>query len=375
LQALKGMSSEETGAAFAAARELSQQLGEDTKLIFPALFGIYIFHAARGEHRLSLEVARQALRRAQQAADAALLVVAHRMMGLPLHYHGQLSESVEHLEQVLRLYDPERDRESALVYGSDSKAASLSILSQSLFVLGSPDRALLAAREAVTQAEAIAHVHSIAHTLAQLCGVYLLRREPELALERAKRAVKLAEKHALGMQYQVAKALCGSALIDLGEARQGMLLIRESLRDGEQIGLGIARGSKLRRLAAGAMALKRWEQATDYMNEALHEVAVSGELWYAAELHRCKGELLLNRDGVTAMARAQACFIESLDIARSQNAKAWELRTSTSLARLWQRKGHIEDARNVLSPIYRWFTEGFDTKDVQEAKSLVNELS
>jgi predicted ATPase len=374
LQALRGMSAEETGAAFAAAKELSYQLGEDNRQIFPALFGTYIFHIARGEYGSSLDVARQALQRAQRADDAALLVLAHRMMGSPLHYRGEFAEAIYHLERVLFLYDPDRDRESAVTYGSDSKAATLSILAQTLFALGSPDRALSVAAEALSHAEATSHAHSIAHTLAQLAGVCLLRREPNAALEHAQRALLLSEKTGLSMQYEVAKALRGAALIDLGEPSQGMALIRESLQEGEHIGVRIAQASKLRRLAAAAMAMGQWEEAARYMDEALQEVERSGERWYAAELHRCKAEFLLARDGAAATAPAEACFLDGLKIARSQAARGWELRISVGLARIWRDQTRIEDARELLLPIYGSFTEGFDTKDLQEARALLSEL-
>jgi predicted ATPase len=205
--------------------------------------------------------------------------------------------------------------------------------------------------------------------------VHLNRREPERALEHAKRALVLSEKHALAMQCAAAKGLCGAALIDLGEARQGVVLIAESLHDGEQLGLRIGRASKLRRLAAGAMAMTQWELATKHFNEAFEEVEISGERWYEAELHRCKGEFFLSRGGGAATASAEVCFLESLDIARSQGAKSWELRTSTSLARMWQRQGRIDHARNLPCPIYGSFTEGFDTKDLQEAKIILSKLA
>ena len=322
LQALKGMSAADTGAAFAAAKALSQRVGEDARQIFPALFGIYIFHIARAEYELALEVGRQALRRAEQSDDVALLLVAHRMIGPPLHYRGEFAEAIRHLKRALDLFEPQRDGQSSVVYGLDSKAACLSILSQSLFVVGNPDDALLVAHEAVKQAEATSHAHSIAHTLAQLCGVRFIRSEPEKALAEAKRTMALSEKHGLEMQYQVAKGNWGAALIELGEVEQGMALLGETLRGhGDRLGLRIARAAKLRRLATGAAMLGRWEQATEHFEAAFAEVEISGERWYEAELDRSKGEFLLERDGDSGMKSAEACFAEALAVARSQGAE------------------------------------------------------
>jgi predicted ATPase len=122
------------------------------------------------------------------------------------------------------------------------------------------------------------------------------------------------------------------------------------------------------------MAMGQWEEAARYMDEALQEVERSGERWYAAELHRCKAEFLLARDGAAATAPAEACFLDGLKIARSQAARGWELRISVGLARIWRDQTRIEDARELLLPIYGSFTEGFDTKDLQEARALLSEL-
>jgi predicted ATPase len=177
------------------------------------------------------------------------------------------------------------------------------------------------------------------------------------------------------MQSAVAQGLCGSALIDLGEATQGMHLIKASLLEGEQLGLRLGRTSKLRRLAAGAATMKQWDAAADYSNQAIEEADSSGERWYAAELERYRGELLLLRDDAAAMEQAEACFLRALEMARSQGAKAWELRAATSFARMWQQHGKENKARDLLAEIYNWFTEGFDTKDLKEAKALLQQLA
>jgi len=286
-----------------------------------------------------------------------------------------LTDAAGHLEQARRQYDPKRDPESALLYGLDFKAAGLTHLALSLFVLGYSDRALVLACEAVEHAERLAHFHSIGHALHWLSLVHVLRREPEPAIERAKRAMEVSEKHGLRMQYELAKVNWGAALINLGEISEGIAVIREFLTEADSMNIRIHRTFHLATLAIGAMGKQQWEEAANRLREALREVGATGERLYEAEIHRLRGECVLARDGVAEADQAQSCFLESLDVARSQCAKAWELRTATSFARLRQSQDNTREALALLAPIYNWFTEGFDTRDLREAKALLEELS
>ena len=184
----------------------------------------------------------------------------------------------------------------------------------------------------------------------------------------------LSEKHGFGQYYEMSKANCGVALIQLGELHEGMVLIQDSLRTSESMGIKLNRPFYLAELAAGAAEAKHWEEAEDFLNEAVAQADASGESWCEAEIYRLKGEFRLAQDSVAGAAQAVDSFLRSLDVARSQSAKAWELRTATSLARLWQGQGKRKDALDLLKPVYEWFTEGFDTKDLQEAKSVLDEL-
>ena len=182
----KGMSAAETGEAYSAARELCAHLGEDVREIFPALWGIFVFHNVRSEYHLSHEVAQDALQRANQLGDPALILLAHRMMGPPLVQRGELQVAGEHLEQARRLYDPVRDRDSAQVYGTDLKVGGLAFLSQAALLLGYPDRALALAREALTHAQELDHAYSVGYAQQWIAVIHFLRREHELAAQQAK---------------------------------------------------------------------------------------------------------------------------------------------------------------------------------------------
>ena len=371
----KGKTAMETGEAYGAARALCDQLVDNLQEIFPALFGISVFHLLRAEFRQSLETAQEVQRRAQQSGEPASLVLAHRMMGYNLLQRGGLLDAVDHLEHVVRLYDSERDRESALVYGSDHKSSCLVLLAQAECLLGYPTRALATAREAVRHAEALVHPHSIVTAVTWLALVHLLRREPDLALGQAQRGVTLSELHEFSMWYELSKAFRGAALIGVGATAEGMAMMSDYSNWSESSGLRNYRAYNLAALAAGAADAKQGEDAWGHINEALEELEATGERWYEAEIHRLKAELLLTRGGGAAAARAEGCFLQSLQVARAQSAKGLELRTSMSLARLWQHQGKLNQARDLLTPIYDWFTEGFDTQDLQDAKAQLAALS
>ncbi len=374
LLATKGMSAEETGKAFASAWELCKRLGEEVEEIFPVLWGVFTFRNVRAEYHLSHEVAEDALQRAERLQEPALLVLAHRMAGPPLVQSGQLISARDHLEEMRRLYDPERDRDSALVYGVDFKAGGQAFLAQVALLLGNPDRALTLAEDAVSHAEKLEHFYSVIYAQIWVALIRFLRREPKASLDQARVAMTLAEKKGFGQWLAYAKAHCGRALIDLGQAEDGVALIDEALREGKAMGIGFNDSFNLASLAVGAAETGDFDEAEKHFAEALTEVEKSNERWYEAEIHRLQGELALDENGPMAAVAAEKCFGRSLDVARRQQAKSWELRAATSLARLWQSQDKTEDAHALLAPVYDWFTEGFDTADLKDAKALLDEL-
>ena len=374
LLATKGMSADETGEAYGSAWELCKRLGEEIEETFPALWGIFTFRNVRAEYRLSQEVAEDALRRAERLQEPALLVLAHRMVGPPLVQSGQLMAAADHLEEMRRLYDPERDRESMLVYGVDFKAGGQAFLAQVALLMGRPDQALALAQDALSHAETLEHSYSVIYAQIWVALIHFLRREPEASLEQARVAMDLAEKQGFGQWLAYAKAHCGRALIDLGDAEDGVALIDEALREGKEIGIGFNDSFNLASLAVDTAASGAFDAAKKHLAESLTKVEKSSERWYEAEIHRIQGELALDEDGPTAAPVAEECFGRSLEIARRQQAKAWELRTACSLAKFWQSEDKLEQAHELLCPVYDWFTEGFDTADMKDAKALLDEL-
>ncbi len=370
----KGMSNLETGAAYDRARELCDQLGDDVEEIFPALYGNYIFHLVRGDAVQSADAAQAAWRRAQQVKTPALLLLGRRVMGPSLVQRGELHSAADHLEHALQLYDPVRDRESALIYGADLKSACLSWQAQVTILLGAPDRALTLAAAAVDHAESLPHLHSVAFALSWLSTVHFLRREPTRAFEHAQRELALSQRHEFGMWLAYSKADSGAALIEGGNTEDGLNWMKEYFASTNVTGHSFNRPLHLSAVASGAAQRHKWGEAAEYLTAALHQVETSGERWYEAELYRLKGEFMLAEHSMAAAEQAILCFDQSLAVARVQGAKLWELRTSMSLGKLWLKQGRRSEARDLLAPAYAAFVEGFDTQDLKEAKFLLDSL-
>lgn len=244
-----------------------------------------------------------------------------------------------------------------------------------MFLLGSPDSGLTVAREAISHAEGLEQAYSVAYAQVWAALIRFLRREPGLSAEHARYAMNLSQKHGFVQHLAYAKAHLGRALIDLGEIDEGVSLVRSGLSDGTGMGIGFNRTLNLATLAVGAAKEQDWDEAMERLDEALTQVDASGERWYEAEIYRFKGEFLLEQRGTAAAPQAEACLHRSLEIARRQGARAWELRTATSLARLWQSQGKSTAASALLVPVHGVFTEGNDTTDLKEAKALLDRLS
>jgi len=236
------------------------------------------------------------------------------------------------------------------------------------WLLGYPDTALASSVEALAIAERLAHPFSlnIAHFWAAV--LHQFRREPEASLRRLDAAEAVAVEHRLAWIFNP-RVLRGGALAAEGAVEEGVLALRAGLDEAWDNQLMRPYGLTL---LAGALAKAGDnDSALAAIDEGLTCLGQSNERWWEAELHRVKGELLLRR----SEELAQPCFTQSLHVARQQQARSLELRAATSLARLWDEQGRRADARDLLAPIYGWFTEGFDTADLKEAKALLDELA
>jgi predicted ATPase len=370
---LKGWAAQEVERAFTRALEICAQLGDPPE-VFSALMGLWAMYHVRGLYRPAREQAHELLRRAQSTNNPTLLIMAHYAVGETSLHTGELLLARKHQRSLLSLYDRERDATLALLIGADPKQSALSYAGWTEWFLGYPDQAVESGSEAILAAQAVSHPNSLAAAEFFSTIVRILRREPLIVLENAERVFAFSVEHGLGAWLLFASLHRGWAMTQLGRYEEGIEQIRQIATTAHAAGADIGRTNTLRWLAEGYAANGRIDEALATIAEALTAVEVQEERLYEPEIHLLKGELLLRQFSSNA-AEAQSCFEYSIQIARNQSAKSSELRTTTSLARLLASQGRRDEARTMLAAIYNWFTEGFDTADLIDAKTLLEQLS
>jgi len=402
LMLTKGYAAPEVEKTYARARELCQQVGETSQL-FPVLFGLLAFSLVRAEYQTARELGEKILRLAQSVQAPALRVEAHFLLGQPLFFLGEFSPAYEHFEQGIALYDPQRHNPHVSGFAQDSGVACLSFIGWILWLRGYPDQALQRSQEALALAQELSHPFSLAYALVTAARFHLFRREVQAAQERAEALMVLCAEQGFALRMAQGTILRGWALAMQGEGEEGIGQLREGMATCWATGAEYFWPSYVAMLAEAYGKVGRVEEGLAVMAEAFAVVHKTGERFYEAELHRLKGELTLQQFNVQgskfkveegpesevrspkseipstqhltpSTQEAEAYFFKAIEIAQSQKAKSWELRATTSLARLWQQQGKRKEAHQMLSEIYHWFTEGFDTKDLQEAKELLEEL-
>jgi predicted ATPase len=278
------------------------------------------------------------------------------------------------LEQGLRLYDAQKYRAHAFLYGQDPGVVCLSFMALTLWLLGYPDQALARSNEALNLARDLAHPLSLVLALDFAAGLHQFRREAGLTQEHAEALVRLATEQGLPFWGGTGTVKRGWALVEQGQGEEGIGQMHQGLAAVQSTSTTLVRPSNLGRLAEAYGKVERLEEELRVLNEALVQVHQSGERYYEAELHRLQGEAWL-RHAVPDVQQAETCLRQALAVARHQQTKSLELRATMSLARLWQRQGKRTEARQLLAEVYGWFTEGFETADLREAGSLLTALA
>jgi predicted ATPase len=372
LIAARGFAAAETGRAYARACELCRELGDIPKLL-PALYGQSVVHWQRAELAAAHDGARELLDLAEQQGEAAAEVVGHRILGTFLFQLGRLAESLAHSEKGLALYDPVRDRSSRFVYAIDSRVVCLLWLSQALLALGYPEQAQVRQGEALATAQELAHPNTIAQALCSDWILHQLLRDGQAAQAQAEALIALTTEQGLPMWLAAGVVIRGWALAAGGRAEDGIAVIRRGLADYRATGAELFSPYFLALLADAHGRADQAAIGLSLLADALDGVGRTGVRWIEAELHRLQGELRLALPEPD-QSEAEACFLRAMAIAREQQAKLWELRAATSVGRLWAEQGRRAEALDLLAPVYGWFTEGFDTADLKDAKALLDEL-
>ncbi len=290
-------------------------------------------------------------------------------------YLGQLSQAHTHQEHIIAHYDPQQHHALTFRYGNlDPGVAALSYAAWTLWLLGYPDQALERGDQALALAQNLAHPYTLSRGLYWNTLLHQFRREWQVVRERAEAAITIAAEQKIALVVALGPVMRGWALAMQGHAPEGMTQVCQGLDAYEATGGVFQRPHFLAMLAEVHATMGQPEAGLTTLTDALALVQKHEERYYEAELLRLKGTLLLTQS-VDHHGAAETCFHQALDIARQQYAKSWELRAATSLARLWQSQVKRQDAYDLLAPVYGWFTEGFDTADLQEAKALLDELS
>ena len=372
LSATKGFATPEVEQTYSHAQHLCQHL-EDPQRLFSVLRGLWIYSNVRAELQTAHTLGEQLLTLAQQIQDSAMLVVAHRALGATLYHLGAVASAHTHFAQGMALYDPQQSRASTLLYGEDAGVVCHSFAPWTLWYLGYPDQGLVRNQEAVTLAQQVAHPFSLSFALSFAALFHQYRREVQAAQEHAEAAIRLAKEQGFPDWMAFGSLIRAWALAQQGQAQEGIEQIHLGLTTYRATGAELYRPSWLALLAEAQGTIGEPEVGLVVLTEALTLVDTTGARWYEPELYRLKGELLLAQspDNHT---EAETCFQHALSIAQSQSAKSWELRAATSLARLWQQQGKRDEARQLLGDIYGWFTEGFDTADLKDAKAFLDAL-
>jgi class 3 adenylate cyclase/DNA-binding winged helix-turn-helix (wHTH) protein/predicted ATPase len=372
LAATRGYATLEVAQAYTRARMLCQQVG-DTPELFLTLRGLELFYLMRGEVRTARELGEQLLSLASRQAEPARQVAAHMALGQVLFVQGDLAAAREHLAQGLALYDSQQLHYLAWPGGQPGVGCS-AFLALVLWLLGYPDQALTWSRTALTWAQQLSHPLSLALALAHTVILYHFRREGPAVQPRIEALVTLSTEQRFALFTAVGTMAQGWALIEQGQEKEGLAQMRQGLEAFRATEIAAFLPYVYIASAEVYGKVRQPDEGLCLIADALALVANNKERFYEAELYRLQGELLLARP-TDAEAEAIACFHQALTIARQQHAKSLELRAAMSLARLWQRQDKRREARQLLAAVYAWFTEGFDTADLQEAKALLEELT
>jgi predicted ATPase len=350
-------------------------------------------HLLRGEIRTAYELAERLLRLAQSAHDPALLLYARHALGNTSFHTGKFLPARENFDNAISLYDPERHRPLVFLYGGADAGVFCRFYSAlTLWHLGYPDQALKRVNEALALAQALSDPFSLTFAGSFVGILHQYRREARAAQETAESVIALSAEHGFTQILAYTTVLRGWAMAEQGRSEEGIAQVLEGLAAHRATGAELLRPYHLCLLAEACMKTVRLDDGLSALMEALAAADEHENRFYEPETYRLMGESLL-RQGQSDMrtsqtrplgstsfrlvpdaAEAQKCFERAIEIARNQSAKSFELRATTNLARLLRDTGRLDEARAILADVYNWFTEGFDTADLKDAKTLLDEL-
>jgi predicted ATPase len=287
---------------------------------------------------------------------------------------GNFAEAVVHLDQVIALYDPVEHRPLATLFIQDPRVSSLCYRSLALWALGYPEAALAGIEQALSEAREIGHAGALMQAMSITFFTKLISGNYTAAQAQSDEQIGLAEEKG-SAHWKASGMLRRAGVLALtGKASDAVSIFTSAIPVVRSMGTRLYFPVWLSLLARAYGELGQFDEAWSRVGEAITAVETTKEKWHEAEIHRTAGEIALMSPKRDA-AKAEACFERALAVARAQQAKSWELRASMSMARLWREQGKRDEAREILAPVYGWFTEGLDTLDLKQAKALLDELA
>ena len=371
LRAVKGQGAPETGHAYARARELWERLGSPFEFI-QIPYGQSRYYAHRGELDLAHSLDEDLLRLSRERNDSVGLILGHLSSGVNLMFAGRFTEARLHLEEALSRYDPVSQLLLVRHVGVHPHVFAQAYLGNALFCLGFSDQALARSSANIPEAKRLAHPPSLAGGLAIGLRLLSLVGDDAALDEWERQLIAVATEHGFPHWRTQGEIYRGWVEVKRGNVTQGISQLRSSFAAYRAGGVELFVPHYFALLAAACEIGGQIEEGIALLDDALRIAEKTGERWFLAELTRQKGQVLLRQGHAEA---AEELYQKALSIAEEQGAKLWELRAATSLARLRREQGRHAEARDVLVPIYNWFSEGFDTPDLKEAKVLINQLA
>jgi len=377
---VKGYAAPEAKAAVERARLLIEQaeaLGEpleDSLLMFSVLYGFWVASYVAFNGDVVRELAAHFLALAKKQKATGPLMIGHRLMGVSLFHAGDIAEARMHLDRAISLYDPAEHRPLATQFGQDVWVAVLFYRSLALWPLGYPGAAVADADRALKDAREIGQAATLMSALALTSLTHIHCGNYALATAQLDEVVALADEKGALFWKAGGMVLQGCVSAMTGKASDAVHMIASGINAWRSTGATLWMPVYLSYLTRAHAALGQFDDASHYIGEAMTAVQTTQERWYEADIHRIAGEIALLAPEPDA-AKAAAYFERALAVAREQQAKSWEMRAAMSMARLWRDQGKRQQARDLLAPVYSWFTEGFDTPDLKEARALLDALA
>ncbi|MBS1808707.1 MAG: protein kinase [Acidobacteria bacterium] len=371
LGACRGLASQESRELFTRARELAQQLGDPPEL-WTIMVGQWRSYLVGGDNNMALKLGEEFLAQVRTKAPAAT-IWGHQMMTSGCNYGGEFASACTHVKEMLAVWNPQPHYGEEVVYaGENPVMIGLFMGAASLWYLGYPAQALQQSQQALALARQDASPFGMALATFLAAELHISRREPQRVRELAEECLALSTEHGFP-QWMANGHICrGWALAATEQVAAGVAQMSEGLTAMHAFEADLGRSRYLALLGEACAATGQLAEGLSLLAEALAFAEQSGERFFEAEIYRLRGELLLQSEA--PQAEVEECFHQAIKVAQRQQAKSLELRAMMSLARLWQQPGKILEAQQMLAELYGWFTEGFDTADLQDAKALLEEL-